>query len=137
VYVESESKKIGNLTLPTALVERMHNSPCLQLSLPTEERIALLLEDYSHLVQDTAYFCHRLDVMAEFRGKVVVQGWKDLVAAGDFRPVVQDLLTQHYDPSYLKSMQNNFRQFGTARSITASDRSADAMRKLAQALLAP
>ncbi len=137
VYVESESKKIGNLTLPTALVERMHASPCLQLSLPTEERIELLLEDYSHLVQDTAYFCHRLDVMAEFRGKVVVQGWKDQVAAGHFRPVVQDLLTQHYDPSYLKSMQNNFRQFGTARSITARDRSAQAMHELAQALLAP
>ncbi len=137
VYVESESKKIGNLTLPTALVERMHASPCLQLSLPTEERIELLLEDYSHLVHDTAYFCHRLDVMAEFRGKVVVQGWKDQVAAGNFRPVVQDLLTQHYDPSYLKSMQNNFRHFGAACSITASNRSADAMRKLAQALLAP
>ncbi len=137
VYVESESKKIGNLTLPTALVERMHSSPCLQLSLPTEERIELLLEDYSHLVHDTAYFCHRLDVMAEFRGKVVVQGWKDQVAAGNFRPVVQDLLTQHYDPSYLKSMQNNFRQFGAARSITTSDRSTDAMRNLAQALLAP
>ncbi len=137
VYVESESKKIGNLTLPTALVERMHASPCLQLSLPTEERIELLLEDYSHLVHDTAYFCHRLDVMAEFRGKVVVQGWKDQVAAGNFRPVVQDLLTQHYDPSYLKSMQNNFRQFGTARSITARDRSAQAMQELAQALLAP
>ena len=137
VYVESESKKIGNLTLPTALVERMHASPCLQLSLPTEERIELLLEDYSHLVHDTAYFCHRLDVMAEFRGKVVVQGWKDQVAAGHFRPVVQDLLTQHYDPSYLKSMQNNFRHFGAARSITARDRSAQAMHELAQALLAP
>jgi tRNA 2-selenouridine synthase len=137
VYVESESKKIGNLTLPTALVERMHNSPCLQLSLPTEERIELLLEDYSHLVHDTTYFCHRLDVMAEFRGKVVVQGWKDQVAAGNFHSVVQDLLVQHYDPSYLKSMQNNFRHFGAARSITASDRSAEAMRQLAQALLAP
>ncbi len=137
VYVESESKKIGNLTLPTALVERMHGSPCLQLSLPTEERIELLLEDYRHLVHDTAYFCHRLDVMAEFRGKVVVQGWKDLVLAGNFRPVVQDLLAQHYDPSYLKSMQNNFRHFGAARSITANDRSPEAMRKLAQALLAP
>jgi len=137
VYVESESKKIGNLTLPNALVERMHDSACLQLSLPIEERIALLLEDYSHLVKDTAYFCHRLDVMAEFRGRAVVQGWKDHVAAGNFYAVVQDLLVLHYDPSYLKSMQNNFRCFNTARTIAASDRSADAMHKLAQALLAP
>lgn len=137
VYVESESKKIGNLTLPMALVERMHASPCLQLSLPTEERIELLLEDYSHLVHDTTYFCQRLDVMAEFRGKAVVQGWKDQVLAGNFRPVVQDLLTQHYDPSYLKSMQNHFRHYSGARSITASNRSAEAMRELARALLAP
>ena len=50
--------------------------------------------------------------MAEFRGKVVIAQWKAQVAAGEFRPVVQALLTEHYDPSYLKSMQRNFSAYG-------------------------
>ena len=136
VYVESESKKVGNLTVPVALIERMHTSPCIQLDLSNAERIELLLEDYSHLVHDTAYFCQRLDLMAEFRGKAVVQHWKDQVMAGDFRPVVQDLLTQHYDPSYIKSMQRNFKQYATAYCIAASDRSPAAMHNVARTLIA-
>ena len=34
VYVESESKKVGNVSLPTTLVERMRASPCINLTLP-------------------------------------------------------------------------------------------------------
>lgn len=135
IYVESESKKVGNLTVPVALIERMHASPCIQLDLSNSERIELLLEDYSHLVQDTTYFCQRLDLMADFRGKVVVQHWKDQVMAGDFRPVVQDLLTQHYDPSYLKSTQRNFTRYGSAYCVEAADRSPLAMQSVAKALI--
>ncbi len=135
VFVESESKKVGNVAVPTTLVERMRESPCLDLNLPMDERVALLMEDYDFFVRDSAYFCERLDVLAEFRGKAVVQAWKDQVACGKVESVVHDLLTQHYDPVYLQSMQRNFRQYPQARSITPSDRSLGAMRQLAEELL--
>jgi tRNA 2-selenouridine synthase len=135
VYVESESKKIGNVALPTALVDRMHTSPCLLLNLSTTERVELLMEDYAHLVQDTHYFCQRLDVMAEFRGKVLIAQWKAQVAAGEFRPVVQALLTEHYDPSYLKSMQRNFSAYGQGLQLEAANRTPEAMQAVARAVL--
>jgi tRNA 2-selenouridine synthase len=135
VYVESESKKIGNVALPTALVDRMHTSPCLLLNLSTAERVELLMEDYAHLVQDTTYFCQRLDVMAEFRGKVLIAQWKAQVAAGEFRPVVQALLTEHYDPSYLKSMQRNFSAYGQGLQLEAANRTPEAMQAVARAVL--
>jgi hypothetical protein len=50
--VESESRKVGNLAVPDALIERMRASACLQLELPDEERVALLLEDYDFFVKD-------------------------------------------------------------------------------------
>jgi tRNA 2-selenouridine synthase len=100
-----------------------------------EERVALLMEDYDFFVKDCAYFCQRLDVLAEFRGKMVVQNWKEQVMSGNVEPVVHDLLTQHYDPVYLQSMQRNFRQYPQARSITPSDRSIEAMQRLAEQLL--
>lgn len=131
VFVESESKKVGNVSVPTALVERMRASPCWDLTLPMDERVALLMEDYDFFVQDSTHFCNRLDVLAEFRGKAVVQAWKDQVAAGNFAPVVQELLVQHYDPVYLQSMQRNFVQYPQAKAITPEDRSVDSMGGLA------
>jgi len=135
VFVESESKKVGNVAIPTTLVEHMRASPCLNLILPIGERVALLLEDYAYFVNNREHFCERLDVLAEFRGKVVVAEWKELVMAGNLAPVVQDLLTIHYDPVYVQSMQRNFRQFEQAATIEPTDHSMDAMVRLAQTLV--
>ncbi len=135
VYVESESKKVGNVAIPTALVERMRASPCLDLVLPMDERVSLLMEDYDFFVRDTAHFCSRLDVLTELRGKDVINAWKDRVAAGQVRQVVQELLVQHYDPVYLQSMKRNFTQYVTARSIAPSDHSITAMQSLARDIL--
>lgn len=135
VFVESESKKVGNVAVPVSLVERMRASACWDLTLPMDERVDLLLEDYDFFVKDSAHFCNRLDVLAEFRGKLVVQGWKDQVANGNWKPVVQDLLVQHYDPVYLQSMQRNFAQYSRAQSITPRDRSLASMGVLAREMI--
>ena len=73
VFIESESKKVGNVAVPSALIEAMRQSPCLNLVLPDAQRVALLLEDYDFFVHDVEYFCDRLQILSEFRGKVVVQ----------------------------------------------------------------
>ena len=135
VFLESESKKVGNVSVPTTLVERMRASPCWDLTLPMDERVALLLEDYDFFVKDSKHFCNRLDVLADFRGKAVVQAWKDQVVAGNFAPVVQELLTEHYDPVYLQSMKRNFVQYPQATSITPGDRSIESMGGLARRMV--
>jgi len=135
VYIESESKKVGDLTVPISLIEAMRASACLNLVLPDAERVALLLEDYDFFVRDVELFCERLQVLAEFRGKAVVDGWKASVRAGRIESVVQELLGQHYDPVYRQSMQRNFRHFEDARVITPGDHSSSAMALLAQQLV--
>lgn len=135
VFVESESKKVGNVAIPTALVERMRASPCLDLTLPLPERVALLMEDYAFFVKDSAHFCERLDALTSIRGKVVVEAWKAQVQSGAVENVVQDLLTLHYDPVYLQSMQRNFVQYAQAPSISPQTRSTQAMAELAAELL--
>ena len=135
VFIESESKKVGNVAVPVSLVERMRASPCWDLTLPMAERVALLLEDYDFFVKDSVHFCNRLDALSDFRGKSVVQAWKEQVAVGNLEPVVQDLLTQHYDPVYLQSMQRNFLQYPKAIAITSGDRSFSSMKLLALSML--
>jgi len=135
VFIESESKKVGNVAVPVSLIEAMRDSPCLNLVLPDAERVSLLMEDYDFFVRDVEHFCDRLQVLAEFRGKVVVEGWKASVRAGNIEPVVQELLTQHYDPVYLQSMRRNFRLFEDAKIIAPDDHSTGAMALLAEQLV--
>ena len=136
VYIESESKKVGNVSVPLPLIEAMRQSPCLNLVLPDAQRVALLMEDYDFFVRDVEFFCNRLQILTEFRGKAVVQGWVDSVRAGIIAPVVQDLLTQHYDPVYLQSMKRNFVQFEKSKKIAPDDHSERAMGHLAQKIMA-
>jgi tRNA 2-selenouridine synthase len=134
VFVESESKKVGNVAVPERLMERIRESPCINVVLPLPERVQLLLEDYAFFVANPEHFCKRLDVLTAQCGKLVVQGWKDSVGRGDLRAVVQDLLLTHYDPVYVQSMQRNFSQFARALDITPGGRSASAMDAVAEQL---
>ena len=136
VYIESESKKVGNVAVPEGLIARMRSAPCLGLDLPEDERVALLLEDYDFFVRDIEFFCERLAALTEARGKAIVQDWQARARSGDVASVVLELLINHYDPGYLQSMQRNFSQYETARSLTPRDRSLLAMTELAQSLLA-
>lgn len=135
VFVESESKKVGNLSVPNTLVDAMRQSPCLNLQLSDSERVALLMEDYSHLVRDVDYFCNRLAVLIPLRGRATVDGWIALARSGQLPDVVQSLLTEHYDPAYLQSMQRNFARFSDSQIIAPVDRSMGAMTYLGTQIL--
>ncbi len=136
VFVESESKKVGNVAIATPLVDRMRASACINLTLAHPQRIALLLEDYEFFVHAPDFFCQRLDALTEARGKLVVEGWKAQVREGDLRPVVSDLLTEHYDPVYLQSIERNFVHYAQAQRLQALAHTPDAFAALASTLLA-
>lgn len=119
VIVESESKKVGDLRVPETLIECMRASPCIQLELPLESRVQLLMDDYDFFVRDTETFCQRLDALRVLRGHEVVNGWQATARAGSTREVVRDLLVSHYDPIYRQSMKRNFA--GLARPLAVID----------------
>jgi tRNA 2-selenouridine synthase len=108
VWVESESKKIGDVRVPEALIARMRASPCAWLELGLERRVELLLEDYAFFVRDTDAFCARLSALAALRGRETVARWQAEARAGRVRDVVRELLVAHYDPIYAQSMRRNY-----------------------------
>jgi tRNA 2-selenouridine synthase len=136
VFVESESKKVGNVRVPDALIDRMRDSPCIDLKLPNSERVALLLEDYDFFVTNPVHFCDRLQALVELRGKAVVDGWVEKVIGGKTPDVVLELLTNHYDPMYAASIKRNFKQHGLASVAVLENRSGEALFALAQRLCA-
>ena len=135
VFVESESRKVGNLSIPETVILAMRNSPCHELTLSLSERVALLLEDYNFFVSDPELFCRRLDALVAIRGKAVVDAWKAQVQLGQFEPVVHELLEKHYDPTYASSMRRNFAQYEGHTKCDAANRHSETMRALAQQLI--
>src|SRR3954468_10418025 len=54
VFVEGESKKIGQLQVAEALIGAMRASPCIVLDTVREARVSLLIDEYRHFVDDPA-----------------------------------------------------------------------------------
>lgn len=135
VYIESESKKVGNVAIPDGLVSAMRSAPCLQLDLPEDERVALLLEDYDFFVRDIEFFCERLEALVQARGKETVKDWQARSRSGDVASVVRELLVKHYDPVYLQSIKRNFELYPQATVLQPQNRSMEAMQALAQSLI--
>lgn len=135
VWVESESRKIGRVHLPETLIRRMRESgTCVRLELPDTARIALLLEDYAHLTQDLPQFEALLASLVPIRGHERVSRWIQAAREGRWDESFAGLMSEHYDPGYLESMQRNFAGFGHADVVTAADASPQAFRRLAASL---
>jgi len=134
VWVESESKKVGELRVPEVLIERMRASPCVRIELALEGRVKLLMEDYDFFVKDVPAFCERLDALRALRGNEVVKGWQEAARSGHIEDVVRELLVAHYDPVYLQSMQRNFADFDRAPTVTLPDAGPGTLARIATEL---
>lgn len=131
VYVEAESCKIGLVSLPPALFAAMHASECLLMETPLEVRVAGLMEDYLHYVENQELFINHLQPLLRFHGAKQLQQWTDLIRNGDCTTVVGELLTLHYDPSYLRAATRNYPKLPTAKLVPAPSLSHNSLEEIA------
>jgi tRNA 2-selenouridine synthase len=134
VFVEGESRKIGRLQVPEALIERMRASRCLLLEADLPVRIALLLDEYRHFFAQPEELEAQLDCLARLHGAARIGEWKRLASAGDWEALVARLLEQHYDPAYRRSASHNYRHLADAARLRVSDPGAAAFAGLARGL---
>jgi tRNA 2-selenouridine synthase len=136
VYVESESKKVGNLRVPERLIEHMRASRCVRVEADDAVRIRLLMEDYEHFVNDPAALAQRLDLLRALHGAERIDAWKALLAAGEWTRLVGDLLASHYDPAYKRSLFRNYREATSAPALAIADTRRETFDAAARALIA-
>jgi len=117
IYVEGESKKIGQLQVPEALIGRMRASECLLLQADTAIRVALLMDEYRHFFTDLPALNAQLDCLVALHGRERVGEWKALAASGAWPELVARLLEDHYDAAYRRSAANNFPRLGAAEIL--------------------
>lgn len=114
VFTEAESKKIGALAMPDALLTSIRSSQCITIDAPLPARVGLLMEDYVHFLRNPALLSKRLAHLTPLHGHKVIDEWQQLAEAGDWQTLVEQLLTMHYDPAYQRSTQANFPQLQRA-----------------------
>jgi tRNA 2-selenouridine synthase len=137
VFVESESRKIGALAVPQMLLSRMRaDSRVVMVEMPDAARVQLLLEEYGFFAQQVERFCGHLGTLTELRGKETIARWQAMARAAQWPQVFAELMQQHYDPLYLRSMSRNFARTNAPHAVTLADGSADALRAAAAHLLA-
>ena len=103
VLVEAESSKIGERILPPSLWAAMKDAPRIEVRAPLEARTAYLARAYDDILSDGETLAFKLSFLRAHRGGAVVDGWTDLIGAGDKSGVTRALMEQHYDPAYEKS----------------------------------
>jgi len=135
VFVEGESKKIGQLQVPEALIGAMRASPCIVLDTAIEVRVTLLLEEYRHFVDNPEALEAQLDCLVGLHARETIAGWKSLVSRSAWRDFVALLLMEHYDPAYRRSSQRNFPHLEAATRITIRSGDDAAFDGAAHALL--
>lgn len=136
VFVEAESKKIGALHVPDALMEQMRQGHCITLELETNLRVALLLADYAQLSADRPLLLQRLASLRALRGAETVERWQELIAQGELAAFTADILQHHYDPSYTRSMSNHFRAFDAAPVVALKGIDTESFRDAALKVVA-
>ncbi|MBE9118796.1 tRNA 2-selenouridine(34) synthase MnmH [Lusitaniella coriacea LEGE 07157] len=128
VWLESESNKIGQVYLPKVLWDKMQESACIEICLPIEKRIDLLLQQYPYLTENPEFLKNKLIRLKSRYGGEKIKYWCHLVDTKEWRFLIQDLLEVHYDPAYSRSMQYNFKPAEQSFSLTdLSDASINAV----------
>jgi tRNA 2-selenouridine synthase len=135
VFVEAESRKIGRLQLPDALLAAIRGAPGLRIEAPLAARVDFLLHDYDYAVADPAWLVERLGHLRGLQSNETLARWQTLIAAGAFPVLVAELLTQHYDPLYQRSQAHNYDSFGAATRYTTEKLDAASLDRLAAEIL--
>src|SRR2546426_7108771 len=118
VFVEAESKKIGQLQVPAKLLDRMREGECLRLEVPLPERMRFLIEEYRHFLEKPAALKEKLRCLTSRYGRAVIGRWLAQTESGAWEELVADLLVTHYDPSYLRAAAQNYLHYDEAQALS-------------------
>jgi tRNA 2-selenouridine synthase len=136
VWVEAESKKVGRLLVPEELTAAMRRAPTVHLSVPIAERVRLCLEDYAHFAADPQHMVARLAPLKPLVGGEELARWQALAEQGRTGELFERVMTQHYDPCYLRSTTREFGPGDAANRLELASLQPEALAATARDLIA-
>lgn len=136
VWVESESKKIGQVQLPDALLNAMRAGMTIAVDAPMAQRVQLLREDYAHFEEDPGSMIERLRYLRPLIGGDEFDRWESLANEKRVPELFERLMRHHYDPTYRRSILRNYPDIDASPKIMLDGLSLAELQPVAQELIA-
>lgn len=104
IWLENESRSIGNVYLPDVFWHKMKNSPVINIEIPFDERVQILVDEYARYPKDQL-----LESFYKIKKRLGGQNLKEAekaLAEGNFHKTAEIALL-YYDKSYQFLLENN------------------------------
>ncbi|MCH2270290.1 MAG: tRNA 2-selenouridine(34) synthase MnmH [SAR324 cluster bacterium] len=105
VFVEGESRKVGQVFIPAAFAKAMRGGTLVLLKVALETRISRIVEEYQ--ICDEQSIQQIDSILLSLRmalGKLKVEQLRLWLKHGEIENIVHMLLVDYYDPRYLNAM---------------------------------
>jgi tRNA 2-selenouridine synthase len=136
VFVEAESRRIGQLQVPDALIHAIRAAPCIRIAARRPARADFLLRDYDYFLSRPQWLIEQLGRLRGLQSNEMLARWTMLIEAGEFPSLVDELLELHYDPLYQRSQEKNYADYTDAATFETDDLSPAGIAAIARDILA-
>lgn len=106
IFIEGESRKIGDLTIPKKLYEKMQNGIFVQINSNIQKRVGQILEDYQSLNDD--FFHQKMSYIKKYMSNEIYHKILQAYEDKNLNLVVELLLVKYYDKVYKKPDKIHF-----------------------------
>lgn len=134
IWVEAESKKIGNVQLPENLLVAMRAGVTLQVETSMPQRVKMWREDYAHFESDPNSLVAKLQFLRPLVGNAEVTAWEELANKREIPALFERLMRSHYDVAYRRSSLRNYPTIDSSPVLTLDDLSPEALFPIAKQL---
>ncbi len=134
VFVEAESRKIGSLQVPAALIETMRAGECFNIEASFAARVDFLLRDYDYFLAAPERLNACLRPLRNLQSSETIGRWQAYADEGRWRELVSELLALHYDPLYSRSQTRNYSGFAAPANFVSADLTPAGIEALALAV---
>ncbi len=103
VFVESESKRIGDVYLPDEISNSMNQGVHILMETSLDHRVKIIMDDYAEASKDDILKC--LNFLKKYISKEKIQNYLVLTESSNYPQLAKELMEDYYDSLYQKSIK--------------------------------
>ena len=103
VFIEAESKRIGNATIPDFIFDKMKVGIHIFVDADIDFRTDLIIKEYTQYENCNAEIINCLKRLEKYLGEKNVDRYCNSVLKSEYEVAVSELMIKHYDPMYMHS----------------------------------
>ncbi len=135
IFIEAESRRIGKICLPEILLQRIRNSPIIELKVDQSVRLTHLLNEYGYFMNQPQLLAEKLMYLPANISNEMKAMWQKWALSGQLPELFSQLMQYHYDPLYAKSQQRNLVHYQTAQSFELNSISVAELSRIASIII--